>query len=185
MTDLRKRFTRRLERVTYLAQQLRGLGGALDEIRLKISEQVSDSAQIAESVGRPIQCPSTPGCWGCCRGEIPVSREELRRISAKMDEAAWGRVEASAEQISSDPRHTLCPLLDPVTKACTVYDERPIVCRAYVAITPRSWCYPEQTGTKDTATIGEPARLAVAAIMHEPRQISLGTELVHLSRQRR
>jgi Fe-S-cluster containining protein len=94
-----------------------------------------------------------------------------------MDDAAWLRVHDAASSIEADPTHTLCPLLDPETRACSVYDERPLACRAYLAVTPVDDCYPERTGPRKVGTIMEPQALVGLAVAYrEP--VYLAAELL-------
>jgi Fe-S-cluster containining protein len=86
--------------------------------------------------------PCTKGCDGCCRrlAEVPrltaaewrllrdglaaLPPQRLREISRNV--AALASLPAIVE-----PRAIACPLLDPVTRACPVYAQRPVACRTY------------------------------------------------------
>ena len=63
-----------------------------------------------------------------------------------------------------DGERALCPLLDPDTKLCTVYAERPLVCRAYVVVSPPDFCYPERVGPMPVHRVGEPLKALVGAM---------------------
>ncbi len=65
------------------------------------------------------------GCTDCCQTERTVTDvefEALARAVAALDEPTRARL---AEQVGGDP----CPLL--LDGACSVYDERPLICRSH------------------------------------------------------
>jgi Fe-S-cluster containining protein len=99
-----------------------------------------------------------PGCWGCCRGQVELTGEELERLLPLVTEEAWERTKAIPKDAVR--RQTICPLLDPRTKLCSVYSERPLVCRAYTAVGEWKHCYPELAGEQ---TVKSPTSPLVAA----------------------
>ncbi len=104
----------------------------MDEIRRRCAKE-----------GKPVTCPTGPeavGCNGCCRGAVIVLPVELSTIMRKMDAAAWKRIDDQGDEILEKPRQAVCPLLDPETGGCTVYDVRPIACRLYAVVSPPSDC---------------------------------------------
>lgn len=52
-----------------------------------------------------------------------------------------------------------CPFLE--HEACSIYDDRPLVCREYNVVTPAEWC--SELGTR-TRTIDRPARMSEALV---------------------
>lgn len=111
----------------------------------------------------PFSCRGK-GCWGCCRGQISVSRQEVEEIRSAMGEPARSRV-LSLQAITPEAEKTaVCPLLDRETGACTVWDIRPLACRAYNVISPVDDCFPERVGEKETSMVALPI-CAVAQFM--------------------
>lgn len=125
---------------------------------------------VAAEVARARQCvpvPCAKACWGCCRGEVAVWGEEAPAIAAYVTPETLDRL-AAQERAGVDPREALCPALDPVSKLCTMYDQRPLVCRAYIVGTPREKCYPEEVGVAEVGLIWEPMGEAAFAMDCEP-----------------
>ncbi len=87
---------------------------------------------------------------------------EAARLGPLLAPAQWAAVgalaarAADAERAGGDPEEAAatarCPLLDATTGACTVYAERPLVCRGYVVVTPPRDCHPELVGPREVAT---------------------------------
>jgi Fe-S-cluster containining protein len=74
------------------------------------------------------QIPSfecVPGCHDCC-GPVTTSSEEMSRLPVKSD----AEHDAALDELS-------CVHLGP--KGCTVYDERPLICRLF-GTTPKMPC---------------------------------------------
>jgi Fe-S-cluster containining protein len=117
--------------------------------------QIIDAA-LAEAAGKAgawLKC--RPGCCECCLGVFEISgldAERLRRGLLRLEErdAAQGaRVrfragEAAARLRRQYPADTAnralseaadddapCPVLDPVTGTCDLYESRPLVCRTF------------------------------------------------------
>ena len=125
----------------------------LRQAREGMIPQIQAGINFCQSKDKPVSCEAI-GCNGCCRGSVPVTPEESERIIALMDDAAWQRVTQSKKELLENSRHVVCPLLDPESGACTVYDERPISCRAYHVITPKEWCFFDKVGEKAIAQPG-------------------------------
>ncbi len=98
----------------------------------------------------PMQC--AVGCTACChdnpRGVAGVELERLARVIATWPdaEAVKAKLLALSQAADRDPRRWRarrqpCPLLDDAG-CCRAYAHRPIACRAFVALTPASWCDP-------------------------------------------
>lgn len=77
------------------------------------------------------------GCFDCC-GPVELSRLEYMRCIQ-----ASGR---SAEDVRQQMKNNLkqgnylCPLLDPETKKCSVYEVRPAICRLFGAVKGELLC---------------------------------------------
>jgi Fe-S-cluster containining protein len=100
--------------------------------------------------GLPLSCGGV-GCNGCCRASVPATMPEVDEIVQAMTPEAWAALEANEDQIRDDPQVAFCPLLDPETGGCSVYEIRPLVCRLYAVCSPKEWCWPERTGTKEVS----------------------------------
>lgn len=144
--------------------------------------------------GCPISCPTGDdaiGCNGCCRGEIIALPGEAEAIAERMDDASWERVRALPDS-TDERRRAVCPLLDPDTGACSVYDIRPCACRVYAVVSPVDWCYPERAGLRD---VGTPSTCVDTInylgwkVLGSPREpttlLTLGEALTHILRRRR
>ena len=106
-----------------------------------------------------IRCKGT-GCYGCCRGPIAASGAEADRIAFHMDDAAWSRVLEVSSELENE-EDVWCPLLDPETKACSVYKERPLTCRAYHSLREPEACYTDTFGVADIPRVGQLEAVAV------------------------
>lgn len=122
----------------------------VDHLRRRVGLVVDEVRRLA-----PVPCRA--GCWGCCRGEVSLVGEEWRRLEPLVQPAALERLRAQGEH--ADPTTSLCPLLDPDTRLCTVYEERPLVCRAYVVVTPEDDCYPERVGRQEVGQVLQPLQV--------------------------
>ena len=140
----------------------------LAQVRAAVEQALVDTRQALAHTRTPIACPTTPGCGGCCRGAVEVHPTEVARIAPLLDGATWDRVVALVGRlyrVRSDAEYeqvaitALCPLLEPTSRACTVYAERPLVCRGYAVATPVDDCYPERVGHRQ---VGTPAALYTA-----------------------
>jgi len=120
---------------------------------------VRESLRHVKSV---VDLPCKAGCWGCCRGEVELWDVETRRLKPLVTQAALGLLKEQGKD--ADPYTAMCPLLDPDTKMCTVYAERPLVCRAYVVVSPADFCYPERVGSHDVHQVQEPLKALVRAV---------------------
>lgn len=77
------------------------------------------------------------GCTECCRGEFELTALDVARLRAGLARLA---PEAKARVLGRVAAHTggddeLCPVLDPSTGACELYEARPVTCRAFGAAT--------------------------------------------------
>lgn len=130
----------RRKRLRVLQRDLAGAHAAIDAHLAVLS-------RASAVQGKPFRC-GRAGCNGCCRGEVAVLPLEAVVMEARLDEATWGRVEAlrDVDMKPADGPHPVCPLLDPITGVCTVYEVRPATCRAMNAVTDPDLCFPERVG---------------------------------------
>lgn len=111
---------------------------------------VSISATLAESARRSgdwLSC--RPGCFQCCLGPFPISGADAARLQAglqSLEDASAGRAgrireRAAAylaaigpldeEGLPEGMDDTPCPVLDPESGQCELYEFRPVTCRAF------------------------------------------------------
>lgn len=117
-----------------------------------VDELIEHKREEQAAAGEPVTCPKGDGgaCWHCCTPTFPITAPELAYVQEVISEDAWDRVLAAwwledTEKASRMP----CPLLDPESKRCTVYERRPLVCRGWMVTSPVSGCAPDvQQGTR-------------------------------------
>lgn len=139
----------------------------LDDLRALVDEVWEEGRRRAAAAGSPFSC-SGAGCYGCCRGEVAVGLVEFLDLvygfSPEELDVAVGRAR-ELRASGADPQVSICPVLDPVTKHCTAWARRPLICRAYNAVSPRDHCYPERVGPMDVATFSGPISVVGALVM--------------------
>lgn len=116
-------------------------------------------SEAARRAGAHLAC--RPGCTECCHGPFPINRLDALRLQEGLAELAVRDPERAAavlerartqlpplrEEFPGDPatgvladddeayftRHggLPCPVLDPETGRCDLYDHRPITCRTF------------------------------------------------------
>lgn len=133
----------------------------LAQVQRMVDEALADTRRALAGTDTPITCPTRPGCWGCCRGHVDVHASEVAAIGPLVPPPAWARVVAlvgklyrvrSEGEFQQLLTTAICPLLDPGSGTCTVYEARPLACRAYAVVTPVDDCYPERVGPRQVAT---------------------------------
>lgn len=139
--------------VREVVAELRGEGAPAREIVGTIAEMVQKDAETGASAmservsgGRRLPLACAEGCSYCCRtSTVHASTPEILRIAAWLKEhrspeqvaELQARAKVAAERIGpldlgGRAREKVpCPLLEPSSGRCTVYDVRPIACRAY------------------------------------------------------
>ncbi len=167
------------EGVAHLAKQIaatiRGDGdeGAapLAEQREWLDDVLRQVAETAETAGEPIICGGS-GCNGCCRGAISMSDTEWESVLPLVTNESWERVAARFDELADveQQQSAVCPLLDPESGGCSVYPERPMVCRAYHSVAPTpDWCFPDRVGAKlvPSHPIASAATVAMLLVVKE------------------
>lgn len=94
-----------------------------------------------------------PGCHDCC-GPVLASSEEMARLPVKTD----------AEHAAAMARWDCVHL---GAQGCTVYDERPLVCRLF-GTTPRLAC---PHGRRPAAMIDPDIDAGIDQFFHQARQV--------------
>lgn len=94
--------------------------------------QIVDAA-MADAVRRSGQwLVCKPGCWDCCRGEFQIHALDADRLRRGLDAIGLERAAAirqRASAVSGDD--STCPVLDPATGLCDLYEWRPMTCRVF------------------------------------------------------
>jgi Fe-S-cluster containining protein len=149
---------------------------------------VGIAVERAGAEGRVVSCKK--GCGACCRPIVPLSEVEARRIGrlveelpeprrteirARFDRARERLAEAGLLSKLENPQSFLeseidpfnlayfrlgipCPFLE--KESCSIYAERPIVCREYLVTSPAVNCADPKPGTIDKVRL--PARVWTA-----------------------
>lgn len=97
-------------------------------VRLRSRVDGHTEAAIARTPGA-IACG--PGCYECCSPDLAVFGVEAERIASALNRLASDRPETRAKIRAQgrDETRQHCALL--VDGLCSVYDERPLICRSH------------------------------------------------------
>jgi len=130
--------------------------GRVEVLRVEASSRLE--MVLRAEVGRAgLNITCTAGCASCCYHPIsisileaiPIYRMLVRHgkwttgLRKKLNEASERQIGASYEiwLLSLIP----CPLLT-IDNRCSVYDERPLICRTYVSVGDSHYCHPHRLG---------------------------------------
>ncbi|MCW5747308.1 MAG: YkgJ family cysteine cluster protein [Alphaproteobacteria bacterium] len=143
-----------------------GPQAVLPALQKLVNEVVDASVKALEATGRSVSCKA--GCGACCRQIVPISDFEAHAIAdviARMPEARRAHVLqrfADAERqlaaikplddiiadINGPDRYDFavayfgygvaCPFLE--DESCSIYQDRPLICREYLVHTPVERC---------------------------------------------
>jgi Fe-S-cluster containining protein len=143
------------------------------------------SRQAAVQAGTPVSCKA--GCGACCRTLVAISQVEARRLREVVDRFPEPRRRSTrrrfletlrrldrvgllqrlraADRWTSDEYDELvgvyfsqgipCPFLE--AEHCSIYEERPIVCREYLVTSPAEHC--AQVASKEVRPVRPPVRV--------------------------
>ena len=135
---------------------------------------------------KSISCPDdTTACWGCCQGLVDVTQEEFDALAPLITDEALERTWKAMPIITMKAKTLVCPLLDPDTKKCTVYEERPMMCRGYMVASPLDDCYHDRVGDKEVAILKDSRQVATDYHKEDGSYELLGQKLLKLAIQRR
>ena len=130
---------------------------------------------ISNASGHPVSCKK--GCGACCRQLVPVAEVEARAIrdlvndlpeprrsvirerfaearrrleesgmyQTLLERGGWDRDERRKVAIDYFALKIPCPFLE--DESCSIYRERPVICRQYMVVTPPEECAHPQFGT--------------------------------------
>jgi Fe-S-cluster containining protein len=141
----------------------------LSDQREWVAKICEDAASDLHNHGLALACGGI-GCNGCCRGAVPVTDAEWDALLPVIPEDAWSRVDNAALRLLNPDAERLerCPLLDPENGSCSVYNERPLTCRAYHSTAPsRDWCWPERVGSNKDIPQHPVPEAAVVALLFD------------------
>lgn len=99
---------------------------ALVQLRRRVDDHFA--AALART---PASFECRAGCSQCCGVRFGVFAVEATRVAAALTRLAHDdpRLRARVRAQADDPRHGACALL--VDGRCSVYDERPLICRSH------------------------------------------------------
>jgi Fe-S-cluster containining protein len=162
-----------------------------------LSEAIIGEAVKAEGAkGNSISCRS--GCGACCRQLVPVSEVEARllrdlvegfpeprrsRVLARFAEAKARLAESTLlgtlrhpEAVSGDDLVPLaldyfaqgipCPFLE--NESCSIYEERPVVCREYLVTSPAENCAQPTPGSVRRVALAAKVSTALTRMGRDP-----------------
>lgn len=108
----------------------------------------------------PIASGCRPGCSECC-GPVPWSPVELERIKDKIPPLSqW--VVMLGEKVLQNPLTGACPFVS--ADGCTVYSDRPFMCRIYASSSDNRLTCPHGCRAKRPLSITQAAKLTVRYI---------------------
>lgn len=123
--------------------------------------QIADAALASSAARSGPHLVCRPGCSQCCIGVFPIAQQDAARLRdgvAKADPARATRIRTRVAQslarldpwfpgdrltgtLAEDYEQTIlfeefandepCPVLDPATGTCDLYEHRPILCRTF------------------------------------------------------
>ncbi len=104
--------------------------------------------QVFQSCTLPISCAA--GCSACCHGRVDISKHEKRLIMPhiKAKEVDRERLHKQCQALEQGVWDQLpfadrrCVLLDAQDR-CSIYENRPLLCRRYFVTSEKSHCYDE------------------------------------------
>ncbi len=86
-------------------------------------------AEAARRSGDWVVC--RVGCTECCRGEFEITALDAMRLRAGLAELSEEEIPRIRERAAAFDGEGACPLLEPGTGACLLYEWRPVTCRTF------------------------------------------------------
>lgn len=147
---------------------------------------IASVVEETTKTGRAISCRA--GCGACCRQVVPVTETEARRLRKFVEAMPEPRRSAIRERFAQaqrvfaeagmleqlvEPHETrtarwsefavryfrqgvACPFLE--DESCSIYEERPLICREYLVTSPAENC--AQVATRPVEGVGMPVRVS-------------------------
>jgi Fe-S-cluster containining protein len=157
---------------------------------------VSIAARTSEACGKSISCKA--GCGACCRQLVPVSEPEARVIAnlvANMPEPRQSvileRFKQARERLAETGAHEKladtdcfpyeslrefgteyfdlgipCPFLE--NESCSIYEERPVICREFLVTSDPKHCAKPSAETIDTVPLATHVSAALVRVGLKP-----------------
>jgi len=139
---------------------LRSIATRIENISAK-SSKLSTTARLknlldwVSDVLRPFESINVceKGCAHCCVVPVNISETEAQLISRASGISINPFSKAKRAPISESQKSEPCPMLNKKTATCSVYNERPLVCRTFMAFDSFEFC---KEKTLEHAIIKEP-----------------------------
>jgi Fe-S-cluster containining protein len=168
----------------------------LPTFQLLANASVAQGEEASRAEGLPMSCKK--GCAACCRQFIPINQGETRLLADLVDalpepkrsvvrerfaearrrvEAAglmdqlnafetWQDEEAEAFGLKYFRLGIACPFLE--DEACSIYEDRPLICREYLVTSPAENCSRPSADTIRMLKLPLNVWMAVARSQREP-----------------
>jgi Fe-S-cluster containining protein len=129
----------------------------ITELHQTIDAYTAKLAEASAKAGRPITCAGK-GCCHCCYEPVYCSDAEVKHILEGMSDIQKWALSADIHTAIDAARESglfdkymppvmdwlslklPCPFLNRKEGTCSVYDRRPLSCRAHIAVGPPDWC---------------------------------------------
>src|SRR5690349_10501663 len=99
--------------------------------------QIVDTAMAAAVVKGGAWVVCRPGCTSCCLGAFEITTTDAARLHEglkRLDPLRSARILERAAKYgdgSGQGEDDPCPVLDPATELCELYEHRPLLCRTF------------------------------------------------------
>jgi Fe-S-cluster containining protein len=169
----------------------------LDAVRrghLKLDEAISKViASEEKKLGKPLKLPCRRGCSACCyepvyadKTEAALALEAMSKMPVEQQDEIKARVKDALEKFKASGMVDVdmppvidylklripCPFLDLKSGDCTIYESRPLGCRAHVALKPKDFCEDyEKRLTQKYMYVPELTGIGVIEIAEAHRQL--------------
>ena len=142
------------------------------ELHRRVDEALAKVAAMKPGVVAAVRCGR--GCAHCCRLWVGVTREEAELLARRVAEgtafadparmAAQGGWPTPADFIGKPREEAACVFLG-ADGACTVYEDRPSICRAVLVTSDPEACRTGDLSTRITAVINPYVEVIVSAAL--------------------
>ena len=169
----------------------------LDSVRrghLKLDEAIKKVlASEEKKYGKPLKLPCRRGCSACCyepvyadKTEAAVALEAMAKMPVEKQDEIKARVKDALENFKASGMVAVempfvidylklriaCPFLDLKNGDCTIYENRPLGCRAHIALRPKDFCEDFEKRLKQKyMTVPELTCVGVVEIAEGNRQL--------------
>ncbi|HAV1520184.1 TPA: YkgJ family cysteine cluster protein [Vibrio parahaemolyticus] len=137
-----------------------GVNGLSDKGLLKLLTEVADQILLDE-ISPFAVCRK--GCGTCCKFPVHVSS-----IEAKIIASYSGKTMKKLKKTTLIPEKVLqddyCPFFDKSSKACSIYEVRPLSCRLYSSLDHYEYCGGTEVHTQTTLQVTSPVNSGYMAL---------------------